>query len=291
MFTKSNQINNFGCATRFQTTILEDSFCSIFYILIKCTETNCRVCNSVQNSQAPFFFHSSQTAGGKHYAEMSSLIDDCDEGRINDGTSLMCVDVVGEERAESRVCDLFLLYGEQYTSETDGGSRRIGMFSTGEDRRNMIWIGRVDFPEAERFRAHLSFWSESQIDFPLFPWLTVGVRWHISVMLFPGDGRVETSVGCSKIAEWEDLDRDEVEVEEFCLIAALRLWGSTGSGSEQGGGRIKVGTGEIVEGSGNKWDILGGLTGAHEYCGVDKVGELGISGVFCWSSTNMNGTR
>ena len=49
----------------------------------------------------------------------------------------MCVHVVGEERAESRVCDMLLLYGEQYASETDGGSCRIGMLSTGERSGNM----------------------------------------------------------------------------------------------------------------------------------------------------------
>ena len=68
---------------------------------------------------------------------MSSRIDDSEEGRINDGTSLMCVDVVGEERAESRDCDLLLSYGEQYALETDGVSRTIGMFSSGEHTGNM----------------------------------------------------------------------------------------------------------------------------------------------------------
>ena len=56
MFTKSNQIYNFGGATRFQSVIVEGSFCSMCYTRVKCTEANCRVSNSVQIPQAPFFF-------------------------------------------------------------------------------------------------------------------------------------------------------------------------------------------------------------------------------------------
>ena len=43
---------------------------------------------------------------------------------------------------------------------------------------------------------------------------------------------------------------------------------------------MKVGTGEIVEGSGDERDMLGGLTGAQECCGVDKSRGVGILGVF-----------
>ena len=291
MFTKSTQLSSVQFSSvQFSSNqqcwlcnSFSDSHCRpqfLFHILVECTEANCPASNSVRNCRAPFSFHSSQTAQGKHNAELSSAFDGSDEGKINGGTSMMCADVVAEERAESCVCDLLLLYGEQYAWEIDGGSCRIGMFSTGEHSGNMWRIGRGDFPEAECFRVRLSFWPEWQVDVSLLSWLPVGAPSHISITLAGGDSGVGTNVRPSNIAEWEDVVRGEVE--ELWLIAELRLWGSICSVSEQGGGRMKVGTGETVEGRGEKWDTLGGLTGAHECWGVDEAGGVSILGVFCW---------
>ena len=69
------------------------------------------------------------------------------------------------------------------------------------------------------------------------------------------------------------------EAEEFGMLAVLKLRGGC-STSERAGGRVKVGIGGEVEGSGSMWHFLDGSNRADECSGVEGVEGVGISCVF-----------
>ena len=136
--------------------------------------------------------------------------------------------------------------------------------------------------------VQFSFCSALPIDVPFVSWSTVRARWPVSVTLTPGDGREGERKNEANKAQWVEVVVDETE--ELGVPAVLKLLGG-GSTSEQGADTAKLGTGDGVEASRNKGDILGGVTRGEEGSGVDGGGEVGISCVVRWRFVCVDGTQ
>ena len=92
-----------------------------------------------------------------------------------------------------------------------------------------------------------------------------------------GDSRDKERVDGEIVSVSEDVVKGAAE--EFGIPAVLRLRGGC-STSERAGGRVKLGIGGDVDGSGRMWHLLDGYNRAQECSGVEEVEEVGISCVF-----------